>query len=188
MGKKSADNLVQALEASKHRTLDRFITGLTIHHVGTRMAEIIAGRVKTLEQLRTMSLAELEATPGSRPDRRGQHSRLFPGPREPGASRRSGGTWESAPCRFRRRRPREAKLPFAGKTFVLDRHAAQAISGRGRGLIKERGGKVSGSVSKVTSYVLAGDEAGSKLEKAKQLAFRSSMRPSLNGWPRSTRQ
>ena len=52
MGKKSADNLVQAIEASKHRTLDRLLTGLTIRHVGTRMAEIIAVRVKTLEQLR----------------------------------------------------------------------------------------------------------------------------------------
>ena len=49
MGKKSADNLVRAIEASKHRTLDRLLTGLTIRHVGTRMAEVIAERVKTIE-------------------------------------------------------------------------------------------------------------------------------------------
>ena len=63
MGKKSAENLVRALEESKHRTLDRLLTGLTIRHVGTRMAEIIAARVRTLDQLRAMTLAEFEAIP-----------------------------------------------------------------------------------------------------------------------------
>src|SRR5207253_9215389 len=52
MGKKSAQNLLAALEASKTRTLDRFLTGLTIRHVGTRGAEILAARFKTLEALR----------------------------------------------------------------------------------------------------------------------------------------
>ncbi len=63
MGKKSADNLVKALEASKTRPLDRFLTGLTIRQVGTRMAEIIAARVQTLDKLRAMSLADLERLP-----------------------------------------------------------------------------------------------------------------------------
>ncbi len=63
MGKKSAENLVAGLEASKTRTLDRFLTGLTIRHVGTRMAEVIAARVQTLDKLRTMTLHELEAIP-----------------------------------------------------------------------------------------------------------------------------
>ncbi len=54
---------MQAIEASKHRTLDRLLTGLTIRHVGTRMAEVIAERVQTLDQLRAMSLAELEGIP-----------------------------------------------------------------------------------------------------------------------------
>ena len=90
MGKKSADNLVQALEASKHRTLDRLLTGLTIRHVGTRMAEIIAARVKTLDQLRDDVARRARGDPRGRPDRRRQHPRVFPGPREPGAARRSG--------------------------------------------------------------------------------------------------
>ena len=63
MGKKSADNLVKGLEASKTRPLDRFLTGLTIRQVGTRMAEIIAARVQTLDKLRAMTLAELETIP-----------------------------------------------------------------------------------------------------------------------------
>ncbi|HKM56845.1 MAG TPA: NAD-dependent DNA ligase LigA, partial [Isosphaeraceae bacterium] len=63
MGKKSAENLVAAIEQSKHRTLDRLISGLAIRHVGTRMAEILAERYHSLDGLRKASLAELEATP-----------------------------------------------------------------------------------------------------------------------------
>ena len=77
MGKKSAENLVRAIEASKHRTLDRLLTGLTIRHVGTRMAEVIAERVKTLDRLRAMSLEELEAHSRGGPDRRGERSRVL---------------------------------------------------------------------------------------------------------------
>ena len=63
MGKKSAENLVEAIDKSKHRSLDRLITGLAIRHVGTRMGEVLAERYPTLETLRSASLAELEATP-----------------------------------------------------------------------------------------------------------------------------
>ena len=63
MGKKSAQNLVAALEASKTRPLDRFLTGLTIRHVGTRGAEVLAERFGTLEAVSVASLAELEAVP-----------------------------------------------------------------------------------------------------------------------------
>ena len=63
MGKKSAENLVAAIEGSKHRSLDRFLSGLAIRHVGTRMGEVLAERYQSLEKLRSASLAELEATP-----------------------------------------------------------------------------------------------------------------------------
>jgi DNA ligase (NAD+) len=170
MGKKSAENLVQALEATKHRTLDRLLTGLTIRHVGTRMAEIIATRVKTLDQLRTMELSALEGIPEvgkvvaqSIHDyfHDPENHRLLddlaavgvsPEPLLPVAA--SGG-----------------KVPFAGKTFVLTGTLPQRSRAEAEALIKERGGKVSGSVSKVTSYVLAGEDAGGKLEKARKLGI-----------------
>jgi len=63
------------------------------------------------------------------------------------------------------------KVPFAGKTFVLTGTLPKRSRADAETLIKERGGKVTGSVSKMTSYVLAGEEAGSKLEKAKQLGI-----------------
>ncbi len=168
MGKKSAENLVRAIEDSKHRTLDRLITGLTIRHVGTRMAEIIAERVQTIEKLRAMSLADLESIPEvgevvarSIHDyfRERENQKLLddlaavgvrPEPLHPAAAK--GG-----------------KLVFAGKTFVLTGTLPKRERAEAEALIKERGGKVSGSVSKLTSYVLAGEKAGSKLDKAKQL-------------------
>jgi DNA ligase (NAD+) len=170
MGKKSADNLVKALEESKHRTLDRLLTGLTIRHVGTRMSEVIAGRVQTLDQLRTMTLADFEAIPEvgpivaasiygyfQDPDNQAMLDDLIavgvnPVPLQP--PKTSGG-----------------KVPFAGKSFVLTGTLPKRTRPEAEALIKERGGKVTGSVSKMTSYVLAGEEAGSKLDKAKQLGI-----------------
>ena len=63
------------------------------------------------------------------------------------------------------------KLAFAGKTFVLTGTLPKRTRPEAEALIKQRGGKVTGSVSKMTSYVLAGEEAGSKLDKAKQLGI-----------------
>jgi DNA ligase (NAD+) len=170
MGKKSADNLVRSIDASRTRTLDRLLTGLTIRHVGTRMAEVIAARVKTLDQLRAMTLPELESIPEVGPivaasihsylqDAENQRliddllaAGLRPEPVEPPKAR--GG-----------------KLVFAGKTFVLTGTLPKRSRAEAEALIKERGGKISGSVSKVTNYVLAGEDAGSKLEKARQLGI-----------------
>ena len=168
MGKKSAENLVRAIEASKHRTLDRLLTGLTIRHVGTRMAEVIAERVKTLDRLRAMSLQELEAIPEVGPAvaasiheyfSDAETVRLLDDLKEAGVS----------PLPLE---PRHAgKLVFAGKTFVLTGTLPKRSRTEAEAVVKERGGKISGSVSKVTSYVLAGEDAGSKLEKAKQLGI-----------------
>ena len=170
MGKKSADNLVQALESSKKRTLDRLITGLTIHHVGTRMAEIIAGRVKTIDQLRGMTLAELEAIPEVGPIVAASIYDYFQDP-ENQALLDDLATVGVHPEPLQPPEAKGGKLVFAGKTFVLTGTLPKRSRAEAEVVIKERGGKVSGSVSKVTSYVLAGEEAGSKLEKAKKLGI-----------------
>ena len=168
MGKKSAENLVRAIDASKHRTLDRLLTGLTIRHVGTRMAEVIAERVKTLDRLREMSLDELEAIPEvgqivaasiHEYFKDTETERLLDDLKEEGVS--------PVPLE-----PKTAgKLVFAGKTFVLTGTLPKRSRADAEAIVKERGGKISGSVSKLTSYVLAGEDAGSKLEKAKQLGI-----------------
>ena len=168
MGKKSAENLVAGIEGSKHRSLDRFVAGLAIRHVGTRMAEVLAERFKTLEKLRAASLADLESTPEVGPvvaasihdffqDR--DHQQLLDELAAVGL----------APQPFKPPTAAAGELVFAGKTFVLTGTLPKRTRPEAEELIKKLGGKVSGSVSKMTSYVLAGDEAGSKLEKARQL-------------------
>ena len=82
MGKKSAENLVRAIEASKHRTLDRLLTGLTIRHVGTRMAEVIAERVQDARPAARDVARRARGHSRSGPDRRGERSRVFQGPRD----------------------------------------------------------------------------------------------------------
>ncbi len=170
MGKKSAENLVRAIEASKGRTLDRLLTGLTIRHVGTRMAEVIAMRVQTLDRLRAMSLEELEAIPEVGPIvaasvheylHDNENLRLIDALEKAGVK----------PVPLEPPRAASGKLVFAGKTFVLTGTLPKRSRAEAESLIKERGGKISGSVSKVTSFVLAGDEPGSKIEKARQLGI-----------------
>jgi DNA ligase (NAD+) len=170
MGKKSADNLVQALEESKRRTLDRLLTGLTIRHVGTRMAEVIATRVRTLDRLRGMTLEQLEAIPEVGPIVAASIHDYFRDPE-------NGRLLDDLAAVGVHPQPLEepasvgGKLVFAGKTFVLTGTLPRRSRAEAETLIKKHGGKVSGSVSKMTSYILAGEDPGSKIEKARQLGI-----------------
>ncbi len=170
MGKKSADNLMAAIEASKTRTLDRLLTGLTIRHVGTRMSEIIAQKVQALDKLRAMSLEELEALPEVGPVVAASIHEYFQDPE----NQKLLDELQAVGVKPEPLQPVKAsggKLPFAGKTFVLTGTLPKRSRPDAEALIKQRGGKVTGSVSKMTSYVLAGEDAGSKLDKAKQLGI-----------------
>ena len=129
MGKKSAENLVRAIEASKHRSLDRFLTGLTIRHVGTRMSEVIAERVHTLDRLRSMSLAELEGIPEVGPIVAASVHEYF---QEPENARMIDELAEAGvkPVPLERRQTdRQARL--RRQDFRADRHSAKAKSRRG---------------------------------------------------------
>jgi DNA ligase (NAD+) len=170
MGKKSAENLVQSIEASKRRTLDRLLTGLTIRHVGTRMAEVIAARVRTLERLRGMPLDQLEAIPEVGPIVAASIHDYFADP-ENGQMLDDLAAVGVYPQPLEEPAAGGGKLVFAGKTFVLTGTLPKRSRAEAETLIKQHGGKISGSVSKVTSYVLAGEDPGSKIEKARQLGI-----------------
>ena len=168
MGKKSAANLVAALEVSKLRPLDRFLTGLTIRHVGTRGAEVLAERFGSLEAVKSATLAELESVPeigmvvaasvfDSFQDK--ANRALLDDLRSVGV--------DPTPVRPAVAAP--GQLPLAGRTIVLTGTLPKKTRPEAEALIKQLGGKVTGSVSKSTSLVLAGAEAGSKLEKARAL-------------------
>ena len=178
MGKKSAQNLVNALEASKTRSLDRFLTGLTIRHVGTRSAEILAQRFETLEAIRGASIESLAGVPEigtvvaasvhgffQEPDNQALLDELTAVGVHP------------TPVKFNP--VGHASLPLSGKTFVITGTLPQRTRPEAEALIKQHGGKVTGSVSKSTTYLLAGEEAGSKLEKAKQLNITILSEPEL---------
>jgi len=168
MGKKSARNLIGALEESKTRPLDRFLTGLTIRHVGTRSAEVLAQRFETLDAMRSASLSSLESVPEIG---RVVASSVYDFFQDPENQRLLDAFTavgvHPAPVKFNP--ASNASLPFAGKTFVITGTLPSRTRSEAEALIKQFGGKVTGSVSKSTSYLLAGSDPGSKLEKAKQL-------------------
>lgn len=164
MGVKSAENLIRAIEKSKANDLSKLIYGLGIRQVGEKAAKVLSSHFKTFDALAAASLEELteiddvgEVTAQCIVDylAHPQSQDLLRRLREAGVN------MESSQQMVDNR--------FAGMTFVLtgtltqfDRKAAQV-------LIEERGGKAAGSVSKRTTYVVAGEAAGSKLKKAQEL-------------------
>ena len=168
MGKKSAQNLLAGLEASKTRSLDRLLTGLAIRHVGTRGAEVLAERFVTLEAIRTATLEQLEGVPEVGPVVAASVFDYFQDV-DNQATLDDLATVGVAPVPFKPATFGAANLPLSGKTIVLTGTLPNRSRSEAEAVIKRLGGKVTGSVSKSTSYLLAGAEAGSKLEKARAL-------------------
>ncbi len=148
MGKKSAQNLIDGLEASKTRSLDRLLTGLAIRHVGTRGAEILAERFGTLDAIRTATLEQLEAVPEVGPVVAASVHEYFQDDDNQKAldDLASVGV---APVPFKPATLGASNLPLAGKTIVLTGTLPRRSRAEAEADIKRLGGKVSGSVSKV---------------------------------------
>jgi DNA ligase (NAD+) len=167
MGEKSAANLVHALEHSKQTTLARFLYALGIRDVGEATATALADHFGTLEALLEADEAQIQQVPDVGPVVAAHVHHFFQQPhnREIIAQLRARGvTWPAIA-------PRKASAdgPFTGKTFVLTGTLDSMSRDQASDRIVALGGKVSGSVSKKTSYVVAGSEAGSKLKKAQEL-------------------
>jgi DNA ligase (NAD+) len=166
MGAKSARNLIEALDRSRRTTLARFLYALGIREVGEATAQSLARQFGSLERIHAAAEEELQETPDVGPVV-ARHVFTFlrqPHNREVIEKLQAAGIeWpETEPA------PSVTDLPLAGKTFVLTGTLTES-----RGVVKERlqllGAKVAGSVSKKTDYVVAGEEAGSKLAKAQAL-------------------
>jgi DNA ligase (NAD+) len=166
LGQKSVDNLLAQIETSKEAGLARLIYGLGIRHVGERTAAILANHFGNIEKLSAATSEELaniyeigEVVAASIHDwfRQARNRKLLKRLAEVGVkmeTARAGG--EQAP------------RVFAGKTFVLTGTLPTMKRDDAKAFIEARGGRVSGSVSKKTDFVVAGDEAGSKLAKAQE--------------------
>jgi DNA ligase (NAD+) len=168
MAEKSAQNLVAAFEKSKHTTLGRFLYSLGIRHVGESTARDLAKHFGALDRIFEASTEQLLEVPDVGPVV-AQSIRTFfdqPHNREVVEQLRAAGvTWEEHEGAAADTAPK----PFAGKTFVLTGTLPSMTRDEAKELIEAAGGKVAGSVSKKTHYVVAGAEAGSKLDKAQEL-------------------
>ena len=166
MGEKSAQNLVASLERARTTTLARFLAALGIRHVGETVAELLARHFGDLDPLLAASREELEAIPGVGPTIAESTASFFADPRNRDEVRRlrdRGVRWEpAAPA------PRGVG-PLAGKRFVLTGSLGGMTRAEAKARIEAAGGKVVGSVSKHTDYVVAGAEPGTKLERAREL-------------------
>ena len=169
MAERSAANVVAALEASKRTTLQRFLFGLGIRHVGETTARDLARHFGALDRLMDAPLERLLEVPDVGPTV-AQSVRTFfdqPHNREVVEQLRAAGvTWDEHDG---------AAVATAGalggRTFVLTGTLPTLSRDDAKALIEAAGGKVAGSVSKKTHYVVAGEEAGSKLDRARELGI-----------------
>ena len=168
MGEKSVANVLEEIERSKSRGLARLLAALGIRYVGGQNAALLASDFGTIDALEAASREELEATPGIGPQIAESVAFFFAQPQNRAVVERlrARGVDVTAP-----KRPRAAAGPLAGKTFVLTGTLPVLTREEASELIVAAGGKVAGSVSNKTDYVVAGEEAGSKLGKAQQLGI-----------------
>jgi DNA ligase (NAD+) len=166
MADKSAQNILQALEKSKQTTLPRFLFGLGIRHVGEATAKELARHFGSLDAVMDASLEQLLQVNDIGPIV-AQSLRTFfdqPHNREVVEQLRACGvTWQEGPP------APVTPTPLTGKTFVITGTLPTMSRDEAKDQIEAAGGKVAGSVSKKTTFVVAGAEAGSKLTKAQEL-------------------
>jgi DNA ligase (NAD+) len=167
MGDKSVQNLLDGIEASKGRGLARLLTGLGIRHVGGHVAELLAANLGSMDALLAAQEESLARIEGIGPERARSLHGFFHSPRGRKLIEELGAlglkmTEEVGPRKT-------SGTDLSGKTFVVTGTLKNFSRDEIEGLIKQLGGKATGSVSKKTDYVVAGDNPGSKLDKAKQL-------------------
>ena len=165
MGEKSAQNLLNEIEGSKKQPLDRLIYALGIQFVGERTGQLLAEHFSTLEELASATAEELENVNEVGPKVAQSITEFFSEPankkiikklREKGVNPKA-----------EKREVKSQKL--AGKSFVFTGSLANRSREEAGELVQQHGGKVGGSVSKKTDYVVVGTDPGSKYEKAKEL-------------------
>ena len=168
MAEKSARNLLDGLEKSRHTTLARFIYGLGIRHVGETTAKDLARHFGRLDALLAADEQALLQVPDVGPVVASSIRHFLEEPHNREVIERlrvHGVTWPESDGIVDSRAPQ----PLAGKTFVLTGTLPGMSRDQAKELLEAAGAKVAGSVSKKTDYVVAGAEAGSKLEKAQAL-------------------
>ena len=170
MGTKSAENLVTAIAESKNQTYDRLLYGLGIRYVGSTNAKILTENFSTIEELSQASFESIEAVYGIGAEiaqsvfewvRIPANQILIRQLQDAGLEFSSASTTST----------NKTDQIFSGKTFVITGTLPTLKRDEAKKLIEQAGGKVTGSISQKTDYLLLGENAGSKLAKAEQLAI-----------------
>ena len=167
MAEKSATNLINQIENSKTRGLQKLLFGLDIRHVGERYAKILANHFRSIDRLAEVSVEELDDIHEIGLAVAESVYEWFRDPRNIDLVERL----KASGIKTETDAASTALLDerFQGKTFVLTGKLENCTRDEAAKLIEERGGRVSSSVSKNTDYVVAGSDAGSKLTKAESL-------------------
>jgi DNA ligase (NAD+) len=164
MGDKSAQNILDEIESSKKLPLERVIYGLGIRMVGERTAQFLAEHFGSMEALEAAGIEELQDVNEVGPRIAESIVEFF----SIAANRKLVGRLRETGLTLKGQK-KERGTKLAGKTFVLTGTLAHFTRDEAKKMIEDAGGKFTGSVSKKTDYVVAGADAGSKLEKAKEL-------------------
>jgi DNA ligase (NAD+) len=165
MGQKSADNIMKALEESKQRPLERAIFALGIRHVGEETARILAERFGSIDRLAAASLEELRGVYSVGPVVAASIYEWFQTP----ANRSLVERLKRGGLTMKPTNHRGDNLPWEGMEFVVTGRLEDYSRSQAEALVRQLGGKASGSVTRRTNYLVAGEAAGSKLDKARQL-------------------
>ena len=166
MGQKSAENLLSAIERSKSQDLSRLLFAFGIRQVGQKAGKILAQRFGSLDNLQAATLEELTAVDDIGAITAQSILDWFQSPQSQHLIARL----KEAGVNMQAEQKGEDQR-FAGKTFVLTGTLDRFTRAEATKMIEDRGGKAAGSVSKKTTYVVAGEAAGSKLRKAQELGI-----------------
>ena len=164
-GKKFAQNLIDSINESKQNDLYRLITALGIRHVGVKAAKILAKQFNTIDNLADATVENLSLVEEIGPIVANSIKEFF----EQAQTKDLILRLKNAGVNTERQKDENEDNRFAGKTFVLTGSLEKFSRDEASNIIEKFGGKTSSSVSKKTSYVLAGEDAGSKLTKAQNL-------------------
>ncbi len=164
---KKIENLLNSIQAAKQRPLSRLISALGIRGIGSTIAELLASHFHSLDALANATQEELEQIEGLGPILAQSIVEWFAQPRNQNLIAK----FKAAGVQVEEKPSIPSSDALAGLTFVLTGTLPTMKREEAEALIKQHGGKVSSSVSKKTSYVIAGEAAGSKLTKAQQLGI-----------------
>ncbi len=171
MGAKLAEKLVNAIAQSKTQPWSRVLYGLGIRHVGSVNAQLLTERFTNVEALAAVSAAAIEGVYGIGPEIAQSVYQWFQVPANQSLIERLKTTGLQLKSEIKSQTSIEKNLQFAGKIFVITGTLPTLKRDEAKDLVQKAGGKVTNSVSAKTDYVVVGEDAGSKLEKAQSLGI-----------------